>query len=167
MEIHSAPCTDLSQILQYKKTIDTSGLETVWPTLSQLSGEVCVCLYVRVYVIMRLDSRRHELPVSDIKMREEQWIIFAVLCLLYIIEDIKGPLFHMEPQLHGLAQSGDWGAKNRLQKHLREFPESPKDVEMNSEQVKGVPDVDAPQRCMRACLLHGSVCKVEFILLDI
>lgn len=75
----------------------------------RLSVRLSLCFRVRVYVIMRLHSCRHEFPASDIKMREEQWIILTVLCLLYIK---KEPLFQMEPQLHALIQNEDRGAES-------------------------------------------------------
>lgn len=92
---------------------------------------VCLCFYVCVcvHVIMRLDSCRHEFPVSDIKMREDQWIILTVLCLLYITEDFKEPLFHMEPQLRALIQNGDWGAKTGSTDTCGNFLNPPEDVQ--------------------------------------
>lgn len=122
----------VSQFHQYKNTAETSGLPTIWPAMFQPSVSVCVCecvfLCVCIYGIMRLDSCRHEFPAGDIKMREEQWIILTVLCLLYITEDIK------EPVSDGATASctyPEWGLgrRIRLQRHLWEFPESPEDVQ--------------------------------------
>lgn len=62
-----------------------------------------------------------------------------MLCLLHIREDIKGPLFQTEPRHRAHAPSGDRAPKTGSRDTLRESPPSPEDIQLKSEQVKGVP----------------------------